>query len=93
MEICIFRTFQIDLLRLIKNKALLCKNFNIQPSELDRMTFYEYEFYLLEVQDMIKKEQDKQDENNEKYNPSSMMRQAKSSMPKINMSTQSIPKF
>jgi len=34
---------------LVRNKLLICKEYNIQPSELDRMAFYEYEQILEEI--------------------------------------------
>ena len=95
MEMSIFRTFQIDLLRLIKNKVVLCKNFNLQPSEVDRMCFYEYEYFIAEVQDTIKREQEAKEEQennqNQNFSSSKFMRQAKANMP--NFSTMKYPKL
>ena len=95
MEMSIFRTFQIDLLRLIKNKVVLCKNFNLQPSEIDRMCFYEYEYFIAEVQDTIQREQEAKEEQennqNQNFSTSKFMRQAKANMP--NFSTMKYPKL
>lgn len=95
MEMSIFRTFQIDLLRLIKNKVVLCKNFNLQPSEIDRMCFYEYEFFISEVQETIKREEEAREEQqnnqNQNFSSSKFMRQAKSNMP--NFSNMKYPKL
>lgn len=77
--------FQINLLNLIKNKVNLSKNFNIAPSELDRMYYWEYEYLLDEVNYNIKAENERQEKENEKYggmNPRSMMKNAHSMMPK-----------
>ena len=77
--------FQINLLNLIKNKVALAKNFNIAPSEIDRMYYWEYEYLLDEVNNHIKEENERQEKENGKYgdmSPRSMMRNASSMMPK-----------
>ena len=72
----------------------MAKNFNIAPSEIDRMYYWEYEYLLDEVNNHIKEENERQEKENDKYgdmNPKSMMRNAQSSMPK--MSGYSMPKM
>lgn len=88
IEFSIIKLFQMNLLNLIKNKVGLSKNFNIAPSEIDRMYYWEYEYMLDEVNNNIKSENEKSEKENQKYNnfnTSSMMRNAKSQMPKINI--------
>lgn len=94
LEFSVIRLFQINLLNLIKNKVSLSKNFNITPSEIDRMYYWEYEYLLDEVNNNIKAENERSEKENQKYgnfNTSSLMRNAKSQMPKT--SGISIPKM
>jgi hypothetical protein len=95
LESSVIKLFQINLINLIKNKVGLSKNFNIPPSEIDRMYYWEYEYLLEEVNSNIKEENERQEKENGKYgdiNPRSMMRNAHSMMPKSSgFSTPKIP--
>lgn len=99
----IIKAFIVNLRNLTKNKLFICKEYHIQPSEIDRMQFWEYEWYTDEIKE-ITKEQEKQQKQQEKeqnammgsMNPSSMMRNVQSSMPNIaapKMPTVNMPKF
>ena len=99
----VIKTFIINLRNLTKNKLFICKEYHIQPSEIDRMQFWEYEWYTDEIKE-ITKEQEKQQKQQEKeqnammgsMNPSSMMRNVQSSMPNIaasKMPTINMPKI
>ena len=86
---------------MVRNKLLICKEYNIQPSELDRMAFYEYEQILEEI-NIIQKDEEKRQKEQEKaygkqpYNSNSMMNSMKNSMPKmpsISMPNISMPKL
>lgn len=74
---------------MVVSKLHICKEYHIQPSEIDRMVFFEYEYMLEEIK-VIQKQQEKQQEEDQKqyanmqknmnpasmtpkYNPSSMM--------------------
>ena len=52
----VFLLFRINLIQLIKNKASLSKHFHLQPSEIDRMQYWEYEAFMKEVNEMITEE-------------------------------------
>lgn len=97
MEFSIYKLFSINLIQLIKNKAALAKNFNIQPSEIDRMQYWEYEFFLDEVNNIIKAENEQQEKQAGDYNVNSMMRGINKNMPKMPNTnfykTPSMPKF
>jgi hypothetical protein len=72
---------------LVKNKLHICKEWHIQPYEIDRLVFYEYEWILEEI-NVIQKEQEKQrQEEEKKYSGmQNMYKQPKMpSMPKFNM--------
>lgn len=99
----VIKTFIVNLRNLTKNKLFICKEYHIQPSEIDRMQFWEYEWYTDEIKE-ISKEQEKQQKQQEKehaaltsnMNPSSMMRSAQASMPNMSapkMPTINMPKF
>ena len=96
LEFNIIKLFNINLINLIKNKVALSKNFNIAPSEIDRMYYWEYEYFLDEVNNNIKAENERQEKENEKYgnmNPNSMMRNASKYMPKTGNMNTNFPKF
>lgn len=94
--------FKIDLANLVKNKLYICKEYHIQPSEIDRMYFYDYETMMFEIKN-IQVEQEKENEKQQKeyenmqkgMNVSSMMTAAQQSMkmPSISMPSISMPKF
>lgn len=93
----IIKTFIINLRNLTKNKLFICKEYHIQPSEIDKMQFWEYEWYTDEIKEISKEQEKQQKAQEQEYdsmrssiNTSSMMRNAQQSMkmPTINM-----PKF
>ena len=71
----------------------------MQPSEIDKFPFYEFEWILEEIK-ILQKEQEKQQEQNDKglgslsgMNPSKMMNNTTSGMKMPNMSSMSMPKM
>jgi hypothetical protein len=73
---------------------------HIQPSELDMLPFYEYEYTIEMYNDIMKERNDKEEKNTEdyenKYNMNSMKNQMKKSVPSYKMPSVpkiSIPKF
>lgn len=76
----------------VKVKATLAKQFHIQPSEIDQMPMWEYEFFVEHIQEMIKEENKENEEQEKKYNvdkysrmtnPAAMQRSMQSSMQKM----------
>ena len=65
MEFAIYSLFQIDVRNLAKNKLLICKEFNVQFSEIMKLVFFEYE-YLIEDIKQIQKERETQEEAQQK---------------------------
>ena len=59
--------FQVNITRMIQNKASLAKNFHVQPSEIDRMQYWEYEMFIKELSDMVEQENKQQEEQLDKY--------------------------
>lgn len=99
----VIKTFIINLRNLTKNKLFICKEYHIQPSEIDKMQFWEYEWYTDEIKEISKEQEKQQKEQDKQYadmrssmNTSSMMRNAQQSMPNISapkMPTINMPKL
>lgn len=86
MEFAVFSMFRVDIRNLVKNRLYIAKDFNIQPSEIARMPFYEYEFLLEDIKEFAEEEKKKNKEQEDKYgnmNPSSMLKSAQKSIPSI----------
>ena len=98
--------FRINLENLIKNKIYIAREYHIQPSEIDKIPFYEYEIYLEQMNLIAKKQEEENRKQQEEYegmrssmNPAKMMNGMKSgmSMPKMpsasSMTAPSMPKM
>ena len=88
----IIKAFIINLRNLTKNKLFICKEYHIQPSEIDRMQFWEYEWYTDEIKEISKAQEKEQKRQEKEYssiqgsmNPSNMMRNVSQSMPSVSM--------
>lgn len=88
---------------MVRNKLYICKEWHIQPSEINVMPFYEYEQILQEI-NIVQKEQEKRQQQQEKqqnsmmkgFNPSTMMnsfRNTTNNLPGMKMPTIHIPKL
>lgn len=95
--------FRINTASLVRNKLFICKEWHIQPSEIDRLNYYEYELICEEI-NIVQKEQEKHQKDQEKQysgmqksmNPTSMMNAMKNNMPGMKMPSLpkiSMPKF
>jgi hypothetical protein len=49
----------VDLVNFIKVKAILAKEFHIQPSEFDNMPAWEYEIFMKEINNAVKEENER----------------------------------
>lgn len=72
LEYSIFGLFTIDLQNFIYIKAILAKEFHIQPSELERMPAWEYEMFMQEINKAIKEDNKRNKEEEDKYNVNDM---------------------
>ena len=77
IEFAIFALFRINLIECIKVKVALAKQFHIQPSELDRMYFWEYEIFIMQLNDMVKDENESQQAELDKYHVGEYMNMAR----------------
>ena len=99
MEFALYSLFQIDVRNLVTNKLLICKEYHIQPSEIDRLVFFEYEYMLDDIKDHQKERQSQQEA--EEKQQSQMMRQMKNpasaykapAMPNFSPPSFSMPSF
>jgi hypothetical protein len=76
LEYSIFGLFTIDLQNFIYIKAILAKEFHIQPSELERMPAWEYELFMQEINKAIKEDNKRNKEEEDKYNVNDMRKMA-----------------
>lgn len=78
--------FSIDVVRLTQTKAALLKNFRMQPSEVDQMVYWEFEYFINALNQQVKEENDRQQAEMDKYKVNdrmaSMNRQPKINQPK-----------
>jgi hypothetical protein len=77
--------------------VLLLEKLHLQPSELDLLPFYEYE-YTLEIFNDLLKERNKQEQENtrdsqDKYNMDGMKASAQKSMSSYKMPNMTMPKL
>lgn len=86
----IYLLFQIDLKNSVKIFLYMAREYHISPEFIYNLPYYEYEWYLDELNDNAK-EQEKQQKEQQKdmdamksnMNPASMMKGIQGSMPKI----------
>ena len=91
LELLIFACFRIDILDIIAVKAQLSKAFSIQPSEIDKMPFWEFELYVQELEKLVKEENKQNEDQMNKSGAKDMMKMMKGgNMSK--MSNNMIPK-
>lgn len=73
---------------------MMLRQFRLAPSEIDRMPFWEYEFFMKEINEIAKTENEAQEKEMSKYDIQGTMKAAQnpsSMMPKI--SQPQIPKI
>lgn len=82
----------MNLFEFVKLKAALAKNFHIQPTEIDKMPYWEYELFVEQLSNLVKEENDNQKAEMDKYdidnikkisNPSYMNKTISSMQPKM----------
>lgn len=62
----LFKAFQIDMRQYFKMRARLLYHLRLQPSEYENAPFYEYQYYVKDLIDILKERNDGEDDN--KYN-------------------------
>lgn len=54
-------------------KAALAKTFHIQPSEVDKMPMWEYELFIMKLNELVQEENDKQKKEMDKHHVNEYM--------------------
>lgn len=92
IEYVIFSLFKLDIVNYIHVKAVLSKEFHIQPSEIDKMPAWEYELFMKELNTIVKEENDKNKSENEmnKFNNPNYIKQYQKNI-QNNISTPKLP--
>lgn len=100
IETAIFNLFKIDILNFIKAKAILAKEFHIQPSELEQMPAWEFEIFMKEINELVKEENERNKkqmdeagiEKSKKFaDPKYVENMQKNAMPKMDMNNFKMP--
>lgn len=75
---------------MVRNKLYICKEYHIQPSEIDRLVFFEYEYMLEDIKAEQKEAERRNAEEEKKYssmnkvpNYNQMMSNVGRSMPSL----------
>lgn len=71
---------------------MMLRQFRLAPSEIDRMPFWEYEFFMREINEIAKTENEAQEKEMSKYDIQGTMRAARNPN-KMMPSTPTIPKI
>ena len=88
--------WRVNLRNLVKNKLFISKEWHIQPSEIDKLVYYEYEEFLEEINEYNKEQEKQQKEERKQYdnmnksmpnmnNMGSMMKNYQNSLPKVSL--------
>ena len=86
---------------MVKNELYICKEWHIQPSEINRLPYYEYEWILEDINEDHKEQEKRSKEEQKQYdsmkqsmpNLNNMQRNIGKSMPNMTLPKISIPKF
>ena len=83
-----YKLFSIDLLRLIQTKAVLSKQFGMAPSEIDNMNYWEYEYFMHELNKLVEEENKQNEKQKEQYDMNTIMKQQQSQQSKMMRTSQ-----
>lgn len=99
MDQALYSILRVNLRNLAKNKLYICKEWHIQPSEIDRMVYFEYEWMLDDINEDHKEQEKRSKEEQKQYdsmkkgmpNMNNMMNNIGKNMPQL--PKVSLPKF
>ena len=87
MASSVYLLYKVNIANLVRDKVIIVKEFYIQPSEIDRMPFWEYEMVREEISRIMKDRNEQEEQQRADYDPSKYrMKQPKYDMPKPNFS-------
>lgn len=73
MASSIYSLWKVNIENLVVNKVHICRNFHIQPSEIERLAWWEYEYMLKEMNETSENENKQNEEASSKYNADKYM--------------------
>ena len=76
MDQVLYLLWRVNLRNLVKNKLYICRDWHLQPSEIDKMVYFEYEQILEEINDFNKEQEKRSQAEQKQYDK--MMQQSKS---------------
>ena len=97
MDQALYSILRVNLRNLAKSKLYICRDWHIQPSEIDRLPYYEFEWMIEYINEENKEQEKRSKEEQKQYdsmkkgmpNMNNMMKNYQQpTLPKI-----SLPKF
>ena len=67
MEQALYSMLRVNLRNLVKNELYICKEWHIQPSEIDKLPYYEYEWMIDEINEHNKEQEKRSKQEQEQY--------------------------
>ena len=91
MDQALYSILRVNLRNLVKNKLYICKEWHIQPSEIDKMIYFEYEWMLDDINEDHKEQEKRSKEEQKQYdsmkkgmpNMNNMMSNINKGMPQL----------
>ena len=81
MASAVYSLFQVDIRNLVRNRVYILKGSGLQPSEYSSWPFYEYEFFISDLNDYIEEENKRnEDDGSGRDGGGSLMRDAQKMM-------------
>lgn len=91
MEQALYLMFRVNMENLVKNKLHICREWHIQPSEIDRLQYFEYEQMIDEIKSYNKEQEKQQQAQNKEYEQ--MRKSANQQQNLSNYKMPQLPKF
>lgn len=67
MVLSTYSLFKVNIQNLVRDKVSIVKEYYIQPSEIDRMPFWEYEMFKEEIMKQMKERQEHEERQRADY--------------------------
>ena len=67
MDQALYSLLRVNLRNLVKNKLWIAKDWHIQPSEIDRLPYYEYEWMIEYINEDYKEQEKRSKEEQKQY--------------------------
>ena len=94
MDQALYSLLRVNLKNLAKSKLYICRDWHIQPSEIDKLPYYEYEWMIEYINEDYKEQEKRSKEEQKQYdsmkkgmpNMNNMMKgYQQPTLPKINL--------